>query len=83
MEVMGVEEVKGKLEMEWGLEVMDMVGVMGDRGEKIGGWGGVGEKRGEKVIGELGRMENVLGEREEVKGGMKKKVEEKKEEMRL
>ena len=77
-EVMGVEEVKAKFDIQSPLQVIDMLGLMGDTADNIPG---VGEKTAQKLIAQFGSIENLLAHTDELKGAIKKKVEENKEQI--
>ena len=74
-EVMGVEEVKAKFNIESTLQVIDMLGLMGDSSDNIPGCPGVGEKTAQKLITEFGSIENLLEHTDQLKGALKTKVE--------
>ena len=74
-EVLGVEEVKAKFNIESPLQVIDMLGLMGDSSDNIPGCPGVGEKTAQKLIAQYGSIENLLSHSEELKGALKTKVE--------
>ena len=78
-EVMGVEEVKAKFNIESPLQVIDMLGLMGDSSDNIPGCPGVGEKTAQKLIAQFGSIENLLSHSDELKGALKTKVETNKE----
>jgi len=78
-EVMGVEEVKAKFNIESPLQVIDMLGLMGDSSDNIPGCPGVGEKTAQKLISQYGSIENLLSHSNELKGALKTKVETNKE----
>ena len=78
-EVMGVEEVKAKFNIESPLQVIDMLGLMGDASDNIPGCPGVGEKTAQKLIAQFGSIENLLSHSTELKGALKTKVESNKE----
>ena len=80
-EVMGVNEVKAKFDIESPLQVIDMLGLMGDTADNIPGCPGVGEKTAQKLIAQFGSIENLLVHTDELKGALKKKVEENKEQI--
>ena len=80
-EVMGVKEVKAKFDIESPLQVIDMLGLMGDTADNIPGCPGVGEKTAQKLIAQFGSIENLLAHTDELKGALKKKVEENKEQI--
>ena len=74
-EVMGVEQVKAKFDIQSPAQVIDMLGLMGDSSDNIPGWPGVGEKTAQKLIAEFGSIENLLEHTDQLKGALKTKVE--------
>ena len=78
-EVMGVERVKEKFGIENTLQVIDLLGLMGDSSDNIPGCPGVGEKTAQKLIAQFGSIENLLENTDQLKGALKTKVEENKE----
>ena len=78
-DVMGIEEVKAKFNIKTPLQVIDMLGLMGDSSDNIPGCPGVGEKTAQKLIAEFGSIENLLSHSNELKGALKTKVENNKE----
>jgi len=75
-EVMGIAEVCKKFDIENPLQVIDLLGLMGDAVDNIPGIPGVGEKTAQKLIKEFGSIENLLANTDKLKGKMKEKVEE-------
>ena len=75
-EVMGIERVKEKFGIERPEQVIDLLGLMGDSSDNIPGCPGVGEKTAQKLIAEFGDITTLLARRDELKGALKKKVEE-------
>ena len=74
-EVMGIEEVKAKFDIQSPAQVIDMLGLMGDSSDNIPGCPGVGEKTAQKLIAQYGSIENLLSHSDELKGALKTKVE--------
>ena len=74
-EVMGVEEVKAKFDIQSPAQVIDMLGLMGDSSDNIPGCPGVGEKTAQKLVSEFGSIENLLEHTDQLKGALKTKVE--------
>lgn len=74
-EVMGVEQVKAKFDIQSPAQVIDMLGLMGDASDNIPGCPGVGEKTAQKLIAEFGSIENLLEHTDQLKGALKTKVE--------
>ena len=78
-ETLGVEEIKQKYGLTTPLQVIDLLGLMGDSADNIPGCPGVGEKTAVKLIQEFGSIENLLKNTEYLKGALKKKITENKE----
>lgn len=78
-EVWGVEEVCQKFEVEDPLQVIDYLGMMGDAVDNIPGIPGVGDKTAKKFIKAYGSMEGLYENTHELKGKIKEKVENNKE----
>ena len=74
-EVMGVEEIKAKFDIQSTAQVIDMLGLMGDSSDNIPGCPGVGEKTAQKLVSEFGSIENLLEHTDQLKGALKTKVE--------
>lgn len=75
-EHLGVEEVKTKFEVENPLQVIDLLGLMGDSADNIPGCPGVGAKTAVKLLADFGSIEGLLSHTDQLKGALKKKVEE-------
>ncbi len=82
-EVMGVEEVKAKFDIESTEQVIDMLGLMGDSSDNIPGCPGVGEKTAQKLVMQFGSIENLLEHTDQLKGALKTKVETHAEQIRF
>ncbi|MEG1838361.1 MAG: DNA polymerase I, partial [Bacteroidaceae bacterium] len=78
-DIMGVEQIKAKFDIQSPTQVIDMLGLMGDASDNIPGCPGVGEKTAQKLIAEYGSIENLLAHTDELKGALKTKVETNKE----
>ena len=78
-EVMGTERVKEKFCISDTLQVIDLLGLMGDSSDNIPGCPGVGEKTAQKLIAEFGSIDNLLENTDKLKGALKTKVEENRE----
>lgn len=75
-ERLGVEEVNTKFEVENPLQVIDLLGLMGDSADNIPGCPGVGAKTAVKLLADFGSIEGLLSHTDQLKGALKKKVEE-------
>ncbi|MBA5246627.1 DNA polymerase I [Marnyiella aurantia] len=74
-EILGVEEVKAKYEIEDPKQVIDFLAMMGDSVDNIPGLDGVGEKTAKKFLKEYGNIENLLANTDQIKGKLREKVE--------
>ena len=74
-EIMGIEEIKAKFDIQSTEQVIDMLGLMGDSSDNIPGCPGVGEKTAQKLVAEFGSIENLLAHTDRLKGALKTKVE--------
>lgn len=75
VEILGVEEVKAKYEIEDPKQVIDFLAMMGDAVDNIPGLEGVGEKTAMKFLKEFGNIENLLANTHQLKGKLKEKIE--------
>lgn len=80
-EVMGPEAVKKKFELENQCQVIDLLALMGDASDNIPGCPGVGEKTASKLLKEFGSIDALLERTGELKGALKTKIEENKEQI--
>ena len=78
-EVMDIQRVKEKFGIENTMQVIDILGLMGDSSDNIPGCPGVGEKTAQKLIAQFGSIEKMLENTGELKGALKTKVEENRE----
>lgn len=60
-------------------QFIDLKGLMGDKSDNIPGIPGVGEKTGIKLLKEYSTIENLIEHTNELKGSIKKKIEENKD----
>ena len=78
---MGPNEVLTKYGIISPLQVIDLLGLMGDASDNIPGCPGVGEKTAVKLISQFGSIEQLLERSNELKGALKTKVEENKKQI--
>ncbi len=76
IEIMGVDEVNKKFEIDAPVKVIDYLGMMGDSVDNIPGIPGVGDKTAKKFIKDYGSIEGLYKNTHELKGKLKEKVEE-------
>ncbi len=82
-ETLGVEGVCDKYGIRSPLQVIDLLGLMGDAADNIPGCPGVGEKTAVKLINQFGSIDSLLERTAELKGALKKKVEENAEQIKF
>jgi len=82
-EIMGVEEVNAKYGIQSPLQLIDILGLMGDSADNIPGCPGVGPKNAEKLIQQFGSIENLLDHTDELKGALKQRIIENAEQIRM
>ena len=82
-EILTPEKVCEKYEFTTPLQMIDLLGLMGDASDNIPGCPGVGEKTAKKLIGQFGSIEGLLARSGELKGALKEKVESNVEQIKL
>ena len=82
-EILGPQEVMAKYGLTNCLQVIDMLGLMGDAADNIPGCPGVGEKTAQKLIQQFGSVEGLLERTDELKGAIKQKVEDNREQIKF
>lgn len=75
-DTIGEKEIIDKYGIEKVEQVVDLLGLMGDSADNFPGCPGVGEKTAVKLINQFGSTENMLDHTDEIKGALRKKVEE-------
>ncbi|MGB0258494.1 MAG: DNA polymerase I, partial [Coraliomargarita sp.] len=82
-EILGVEEIKEK----WGIarvdQVIDMLGLCGDKADNIPGVPGIGPKTAEKLLAKYDTVEGLLEHIDELKGKQQEKVRDNADQARL
>ena len=75
-DIIGIQEILDKYSIESPTQVIDLLALMGDSADNFPGCPGVGEKTAVKLIKEFGSTEQLIERSAELKGALKKKVEE-------
>ncbi|MCB0515664.1 MAG: DNA polymerase I [Chitinophagales bacterium] len=75
-QILGVAEIQERWEIESPLQVIDILGLMGDAVDNIPGIPGVGEKTAIKLIKEFGSVENLIKNVDQLSGKLFEKVSE-------
>lgn len=81
IELRGPEEVCTRYGISRPAQVIDILALMGDKADNIPGCPGVGEKTASKLIAEFGDVDTLITNTSALKGALKKKVEENKEQI--
>lgn len=76
VEIRGEKEVCERYGIERTSQIIDLLALMGDKIDNIPGCPGVGEKTAQKLIADFDSVENLLTHTDQLKGAIKKKVEE-------
>lgn len=82
IEVRGEKEVCDKYGISSTRQVIDLLALMGDKIDNIPGCPGVGEKTAVKLIQQFGSVEEMLAHTDQIKGALRKKVEENADQIR-
>ncbi len=80
-QILNAQGIIEKYNLENPCQMIDLLGLMGDSSDNIPGCPGVGPKTAEKLIKEYGSIENLLEHTDEIKGTLKTKLEENKEQI--
>ena len=80
-EVLGAKEITEKYELKSQSQIIDLLGLMGDSSDNIPGCPGVGEKTAIKLLNEFDSIDNLLKNTDKIKGSLKNKIEENKEQI--
>ncbi|MEQ9169136.1 MAG: DNA polymerase I [Fulvivirga sp.] len=75
VDIMGVDAVLAKWDIDRIDQVVDMLGMQGDAVDNIPGIPGVGPKTASKFLKDFGSLEGLLENTDKLKGKMKEKVE--------
>jgi DNA polymerase-1 len=78
-EILGVPEICKKWEITHVGQLIDILGLMGDKADNIPGIPGVGEKTAIQLVKDFGTIENLYLNTDKLKGKLKEKVENNKE----
>lgn len=62
-------------------QMIDLLGLMGDASDNIPGCPGVGQKTAQKLLSEYGSIENILDNTQNIKGALKEKLENNREQI--
>ncbi|HML64832.1 MAG TPA: DNA polymerase I [Dysgonomonas sp.] len=80
-DVLDAKAIMEKYELSSPDQMIDLLGLMGDASDNIPGCPGVGPKTAQKLLEEYGTIENLLEHTSEIKGALKQRLEENKEQI--
>lgn len=75
-ELLGCKEIREKYGIDHESQIIDMLGLMGDKADNIPGCAGVGEKTAVSLIRQFGSIEKMLENTHLIKGKLRDKIEE-------
>jgi DNA polymerase-1 len=80
-DVLDAKAIMEKYEVSSPASMIDLLGLMGDASDNIPGCPGVGPKTAQKLLEEYGTIENLLEHTSKIKGTLKLRLEENKEQI--
>jgi len=80
-DVLDAQGVMEKYELTSPCQMIDLLGLMGDASDNIPGCPGVGPKTAQKLLAEYGSIENLLENTDQIKGTLKLRLEDNKEQI--
>ena len=83
VEILDDKKVMEKYNLTHPTQMIDLLGLMGDASDNIPGCPGVGPKTADTLLQTYGSIENLLENTDKLKGALKKKVEDNKEQIIL
>lgn len=83
LEILDEKGVMEKFEISSALQMIDYLGLMGDASDNIPGCPGVGPKTATKLLQEYGTIENIIANKDNIKGSLGKKIAENEEQIKF
>ena len=83
MEILGVERVCENFQIQNTLQVIDVLGLMGDSSDNIPGCPGIGPKTAMKLVSVFGSIDGVYQNIDKLKGKQKENLEQFEEQVRM
>lgn len=80
-DTLDAKAIMDKYELSSPEQMIDLLGLMGDASDNIPGCPGVGPKTAQKLLAEYGTIENLLENTDQIKGTLKIRLEENKEQI--
>ena len=75
IDILGIEEIKEKWDIEHPDQVIDVLALQGDSVDNIPGIPGIGAKTAVKLLKQFGNLENILNSTDQLKGKQKENLE--------
>lgn len=83
IDILGVDKVCEKFHIKNPLQVIDILGLMGDSSDNIPGCPGIGPKTAEKLISDFGSIDGVYQNIDKLKGKQKESLQQCEDQVRL
>lgn len=83
IDILGTEEVCKNFQINNPLQVIDILGLMGDTSDNIPGCPGIGPKTAMKLIGEFGSIDGVYENIDKLKGKQKESLQQYEDQVRM
>ncbi len=83
IEIWGTEEVNSNFGLDSPLQVIDLLGLMGDSSDNIPGCPGIGPKNAQKLISDYADIDGIYHNLDQLKGKQKENLEEFEQQVRL
>lgn len=83
IDILGVNQVCEKFHIKNPLQVIDILGLMGDSSDNIPGCPGIGPKTAEKLISDFGSIDGVYQNIDKLKGKQKESLQQCEDQVRL
>lgn len=83
MEILGVEQVCENFQIQNPLQVIDVLGLMGDSSDNIPGCPGIGPKTAMKLVSDFGSIDGVYQNIDKLKGKQKENLEQFEDQVRM
>ncbi len=81
IEILGPEQITSKYGLTSPIQMIDYLGLVGDTSDNIPGCPGVGDVSARKLLAEFGSIENLLNNTHKLKGALKDKIENNKDQI--
>jgi DNA polymerase I len=83
MEILGIEQVCENFQIQNPLQVIDVLGLMGDSSDNIPGCPGIGPKTAMKLVSDFGSIDGIYQNIDKLKGKLKENLEQFKEQVQM